>query len=95
MKVGIAGMGAVGMRVAQELNRGGTGGLQLAGFSARNAQRAAELNGQLTAAVPYHALTEIAHHCDLVIERLPPTRFNELATSFLRVGKILVVLSAS
>jgi aspartate dehydrogenase len=95
MKVGIAGMGAVGMRVAQELDCGGIPGFTLAGFSARNAQRAAELNGQLTAAVPYHALTEIADHCDLVIEALPPTLFNELATSVLRAGKTLVVLSAS
>ena len=41
MKIGIAGMGAIGLRVAQELDRGGIPGCTLAGFSARNAARGA------------------------------------------------------
>ena len=44
MKIGIAGMGAIGMRVAQELDRGGIKGCTLAGFSARTAERAAEFH---------------------------------------------------
>ena len=95
MKIGIAGMGAVGLRVAQELDQGGIAGCTLAGFSARNDKRAEELNGQLSTAVPHYPLTEIADHCDLVIEALPPTLFDVLARSVLRAGKTLVVLSAS
>lgn len=95
MKVGIAGMGAIGLRVAQELDQGGIPGFTLAGFSARTAERAAELNAKLARPVPHYDLSEIANHCDLVIEALPPTRFNDLATSVLQAGKTLVVLSAS
>ena len=95
MKIGIAGMGAVGLRVAQELDQGGIPGCTLAGFSARSPERAAELNAQLSTAVPYHDLTRLADHCDLVIEALPPALFNDLAVSVLEAGKTLVVLSAS
>ena len=95
MKIGIAGMGAVGLRVAQELDQGGIPGCTLAGFSARSPERAAELNAQLSTAVPYHDLPRLADHCDLVIEALPPALFNDLAVSVLEAGKTLVVLSAS
>ncbi len=95
MKIGIAGMGAIGLRVAQELDRGGIPGGTLAGFSARSAERAAELNGHLATAVPRYDLAEIADHCDLVIETLPPALFDDLAGPVLQAGKTLVVLSAS
>ena len=95
MKIGIAGMGAVGMRVAQELDQGGIPGCTLAGFSARNAERALELNGHLSTAVPHYELAALSDHCDLVIEALPPKLFSDLAVSVLQAGKILVVLSAS
>lgn len=95
MKIGIAGMGAIGLRVAKELDQGGIPGCTLACFSARNAARAAELNGRLSTIVPHYNLTEIANHCDLVIEALPPSLFENLAAAVLGAGKTLVVLSAS
>ena len=72
MKIGIAGMGAIGLRVAQELDQGGIPGCTLAGFSARSTLRAAEANAQLSTPVPCYELGEIANRCDLVIETLPP-----------------------
>lgn len=95
MRIGIAGTGAIGLRVAQELDRGGIPGCSLVGFSARNEQRAAEIEAQLSGPVPHYSLGEIADHCDLVIESLPPTLFNDLAVPVLEAGKTLVVLSAS
>lgn len=95
MKVGIAGMGAVGLRVAEALDQGRITGASLAGFSARNEDRARELNAQLSKPVPHFPLSSIADHCDIVIEALPPTLFDELATPVLKAGKVLVVLSAS
>ena len=95
MKIGIAGMGAIGLRVAQELDQGGIPGCTLAGFSARSAPRAAEANAQLSTPVPCYELGEISDHCDLVIETLPPALFNDLAVPVLTAGKTLMVLSAS
>jgi aspartate dehydrogenase len=48
MKIGIAGLGAIGLHVAQELDRGGIPGCELAGISARNADRAADANATLS-----------------------------------------------
>ena len=95
MKIGIAGMGAIGLRIAEALDQGEIPGSNLAGFCARNDKRAEVLNRHLSKSVPNYALTKIANHCDLVIEALPPTLFEELATAVLQAGKTLVVLSAS
>lgn len=95
MKIGIAGMGAIGLRVAQELDRGGIPGCTLAGLSARNAARGAEANAQLTHPVPVCSLTELADTCDIVIETLPPQLFLDLARPVVAAGKTLVVLSVS
>jgi aspartate dehydrogenase len=95
MKIGIAGMGAIGLRVAQELDRGGIPGCELAGICARNADRAAEANATLSQPVPVYDLSEIANHCDVIIETLPPQLFMDLATPVVQAGKELVVLSAS
>lgn len=95
MKIGIAGMGAIGLRVAQELDQGGIPGCELAGISARNADRAAEANATLSKPAPVYALDEIADHCDVVIETLPPQLFMDLAQPVVEAGKELVVLSAS
>ena len=83
MKIGIAGMGAIGLRVAQELDQGGIPDCTLAGFSARSAPRAEEANAQLSTPVPCYELGEISDHCDLVIETLPPALFNDLAVPVL------------
>lgn len=95
MRIGIAGMGAIGLRVAQELDSGGIPGCELAGICARNPDRATEANAQLSHPVPVYALDEIAQHCDVVIETLPPQLFLDLAVPTIEAGKTLVVLSAS
>jgi aspartate dehydrogenase len=88
-------MGAIGLRVAQELDRGGIPGCTLAGFSARNAARGAEANAQLTHPVSVCSLIELADTCDIVIETLPPQLFLDLARPVVAAGKTLVVLSVS
>jgi aspartate dehydrogenase len=95
MKVGIAGMGAIGLKVAQALDRGEIPGFSLAGFCARNDARGAEFNAMLSSPVAQYPMEEIADHCDFVIESLPPQTFQTLARPVLLAGKILIVLSAS
>ena len=95
MKVGIAGMGAIGLRVAQEMDRGRIPGATLNGICARNAERAADANATLATPAPVYALDEIANHCDIVIETLPPKLFMDLAKPTVEAGKTLVVLTAS
>ncbi len=95
MKIGIAGTGAIGLAVARTLSEGGIPGCDLAGISVRNAERAAAVARELS--LPLHNMTfdELADACDLVVEALPPARFDSLARPVLENGKVLVVLSAS
>ncbi|AKS45357.1 aspartate dehydrogenase [Octadecabacter temperatus] len=95
MKVGIAGMGAVGLSVAKALDRGTLQGLEFAGFCASSDSRGAELNKALTTPVPIYGMDSIADHCDIVVECLPPARFADIADPVIEAGKTLVVLSAS
>lgn len=95
MKIGIAGTGAIGLKVAQYLDGGKIPGHVLAGFCARNDQRAAEFNATLLTPVSHYAFSNIADHCDVVVECLPPKSFQDIAQPVLEAGKILVVMSAS
>lgn len=95
MKVGIAGTGAVGLTVAASLDQGHLKGFDLGGFCARTKARGAEFVSTLTTPAPQYDMSEIADHCDIVIECLPPQLFNEIALPVIRAGKTLVVLSAS
>jgi len=95
MKIGIAGLGAIGLKVALSLDRGEILGFSLAGFSARTQERATEFNSMLKSPVPQYELEDLAQHCDLVVECLPPYLFLDLARPVLMAGKTLIVLSAS
>lgn len=95
MKIGISGMGAVGMTVAKALDRGALPGMELAGFCARSQKRGAELNEALTTPVPIYDMDTVADHCDIVLECLPPQMFGDIAQPVIEAGKTLVVLSAS
>lgn len=95
MKIGIAGMGAIGLKVALSLDNGDLPGMILSGFCARSKERAAEFNVMLKSPVPSYELTELCQHCDLVLECLPPSLFQDIAYPVLKAGKTLIVLSAS
>lgn len=95
MKIGIAGMGAVGLTVAMALDRGALPGQEFAGFCARSEARGAELNQTLATPVPIYDMESIADHCDIVLECLPPQTFADIARPVIDAGKTLIVLSAS
>jgi len=95
MKIGIAGTGAIGLRVAKVLDKGGIQGCELYGMAARTEDRAADIAKGLATPVAFLSFEELATRCDVVIEALPPALFETLARPVLENGKTLVVLSAS
>ncbi|AYG64150.1 aspartate dehydrogenase [Rhizobium jaguaris] len=95
MKVGIAGIGAVGSTVAKALDRGDIEGCRLGAFSARNADRAEKFVRHLTVRVPNLSPHELASECDVVLEALPPQIFELVALPVLNAGKTLIAMSAS
>ncbi len=92
IRVGIAGLGAIGMPVAKWLD-GGIAGLELSGVSAGNKQRAAERVSDFKTPPPVLDLPALVAASDVLVEALPPDRFDDLADPAVDAGKTLIVLT--
>jgi aspartate dehydrogenase len=92
LKVGLAGLGAVGLEVARRIEAG-IPGLALVAVAVRDAgkaRRSLSRIGSGIALVPVEALADI---CDVVVEGLPPTQFRAAASPVIERGKVLMPLS--
>jgi len=92
LKVGLAGLGAVGLTVARRIEAG-IPGLVLAAVSARDTEKARRNLpgiGDRIAIVPVEALAQM---CDLVVEGLPPAMFRNVAAPAIEHGKLFMPLS--
>jgi aspartate dehydrogenase len=92
LKIGIAGLGAVGLNVARRLEKG-IPGLVLAAVAVRDRDKA---RGNLPGAgdrIPIVASEALAESCDIVIECLPPQLFRSVGLSVIERGKIFMPLS--
>ena len=93
LRVAIAGLGAVGLKLARELDKG-IDGLVFVAVSARDkAAAAARLSG-LKTQVPVLDIADLEPLADLVIECAPASLLPTIATPFLIKGKTVIVLSA-
>ena len=93
LTVAIAGLGAIGLKVAATIDRGDIPGLTLAAVAARDAAKArAKLAGfrKAPAIVP---LAELARHADLVLECVPGRHFAEVAEPAIAAGRLFMPLS--
>lgn len=92
LRVGIAGLGAVGLEVARRIDAG-IAGLALAAVSARDVEKArgrlAPLRGQPDI-VPVEMLADA---CDVIVEGLPPAAFLSVAEPAIEYGRIFMPLS--
>lgn len=91
--VAIAGLGAIGMRVARALDGGEIEGMELAAISARDRERAAQRLAAFSRPPVVVALDELAAHGDIVIECAPKAVFADLARSVIEAGRIFMPLS--
>jgi aspartate dehydrogenase len=93
LRVAIAGLGAIGTKVAEALDRG-MDGLVLAAVSAQNPEKRRDWLAGLTskpAVLPIEALADVA---DIVIECAPSRLLRSIVAPFVSSGKTAVVLSA-
>jgi aspartate dehydrogenase len=93
LRVAIAGLGPIGKRVAEALDRG-IDGLALVAVSAQNPGKHCSWLADLTnppAVLPIDALSEVA---DMVIECAPAKLVRSIVEPFVTSGKTAVVLSA-
>lgn len=93
LRVGIAGLGAVGKKIAQALDDGGIPGMTLAAIAVRDEARA-RASLSLRAMPRFTDIDHLAEHCDIVVECAPGALLGRIATPVLTAGKTMVVLSA-
>ncbi|MBS7533451.1 aspartate dehydrogenase [Ancylobacter sonchi] len=92
-RVAIAGLGAVGLRVARALDKG-LPGCELVAVSANDRARAAERLADMRRPVPVVAVEELEALADIVVECAPAALLPAIAEPFLRAGKTVIVLSS-
>jgi aspartate dehydrogenase len=93
LTVAIAGLGAIGMRVARELDRSGVEGMRLAAVSAGDLDRARERVAGFAMPPNVVHVEVLADQADIVIECAPKSIFVPLAKSVLNAGRTFVPLS--
>src|SRR3954471_11154389 len=92
LRVGLAGLGAVGRDVAKRLIAG-VPGLTLTAVSVRDVGKAQQHLPEVGKTIPVLPPEALAAECDLVIECLPPALFRAVATSAIEQGKLFMPLS--
>lgn len=97
MNVALAGLGAVGLKVAQWLDGPDASalGLRFAAVTASSDVSAAGKLSGLKAKPVYLAPADLAAAADVVVECLPPELFRDVAEPTVRAGKILMPLSVT
>lgn len=95
LRIGIAGLGAVGLDVARRLIDGDVPGLMLTAIAVRDADKARQALPQIGDAIALRTLETIADECDLVVECLPPALFRAIAIPVIDRGLLFMPLSAA
>lgn len=91
LRIGLAGLGGVGLEVARRLIRG-VPGLTLNAVSVSDQDKARRNLPEL-GAIPFKDPTALADDCDVVVEMLPPSLFRDIAISAIDRGRIFMPLS--
>lgn len=89
MRVGIAGLGAIGLQLAESLDQG-VEGLALAAVASRDKTKVAGQIIGLKRAPIICTNAELAEHCDVVVEAAPAAVFDEIAEPIIDAGGIFV-----
>jgi len=92
LKIGLAGLGAVGLEMARRLEAG-IPGLVLTAVSVRDKDKARPGLPQIGAGIPIVAAETLAQSCDVIVECLPPQLFRSVASSAIEAAKIFMPLS--
>ena len=93
MRVAIAGLGPIGMKVAEALDRG-IDGLTLAAVSAQNPEKHRNWLASLATVPAVLPIEQLAEAADMVIECAPGRLLRSIVAPFVASGKTAIVLSA-
>ncbi len=93
IRVGIAGLGAIGRVVAKHVSQG-IPGLTLTAVAARDHAKAQAWLEHEKIAAPLVELDALPQHCDLAVECAPAAALEQICRPMLQAGKRVMVLSA-
>ncbi len=93
LAVAVAGLGAIGMRVAQAVDAGEIDGMRLVAVSAHDHPKARERIADFAAPPPVLALSDLPDRAEIIVECAPAAVFAELATATIERGRCLLPLS--
>jgi aspartate dehydrogenase len=93
LKLGIAGLGAIGLPVARRVDAGDVLGLDLAAVSVRDAGKARKAMAGFRRPPPITGLAELAQEADVIVECLPAKHFLDVAEPAIARGRIFMPLS--
>ncbi len=94
-RIGIAGFGNVGLDVTQRLARDVIPGVRVSAVTAANLDRARERAATIEPRPQVVPLSELAQHCDIVVESATADALPEIAHAVLPAGKALTIVSAA
>ena len=94
MKVGIAGLGTIGLVVARAIDEG-IEDLELVGVAVRDADKARSRMAGFKNPAPIMNAAELAEASDMVVECVPKAAFREIAEPALRAGRLLLTVSGA
>lgn len=93
LTLAIAGLGAIGMKVARFVDQGKLPGVKLVAVSAKDATRAMKRVGEFSAPPAVALLPELADLADVVVECTPAAVFREIAAPAIAKGRYFLPLS--
>ncbi len=94
MKVGIAGLGAIGGVVARRLDEG-IEGLELVAVAARDHEKARTMMAGFRTPPPVVDAAVLAEMSEVVVECVPKAAFTDIAEPALKAGRLLVTVSGA
>ena len=94
MKLGIAGLGAIGLAVARAVDVGRIPGIAFAAAAVRDTAKAQQATKGFRSAPEFLDLAALAKACDVVVECLPSAHFRAAAAPAIDNGRIFMPLSA-
>src|SRR6187431_1527279 len=93
LKLGIGGLGAIGLAVAKRIDAGEVPGISLAAVAVRDEDKARQALAGFRAAPRLTSLAGLADAADVVLECLPSSQFAAVAEPAIRSGRIFMPLS--
>jgi aspartate dehydrogenase len=94
VKVGIAGLGTIGFKVAKALDDG-IEGLELAAVTSGDTAKAEGRLATLKTPVPVVDAAALAESCDVIVECVPKAVFMEIAEPALKAGRTFITVSGA